>query len=287
MRLGNLSPLDEASARALLTEDELARADRYLKTEDRRNALQVRSALRILLSLSAREVGHSIAPEAWRFDYGPKGKPSLCAAQRFLCGLEFNLSHSGDWLLIGLVRLDEPGMAHELAFGVDIERARPKTDIDSIMRHYFSPMETRQLLALTIEEARRGRFFDLWALKESYIKATGLGLAQSLLAFGFDMNNLKENSLALDILAPRAAAGAGCLTVVASAAASRQLPWFDNIGLRIFGERNEPGAWQSFLGRLDEEYRFALSLGGSEMTGMTVNIRAFELEYGYLLDALS
>ncbi|UXM83599.1 4'-phosphopantetheinyl transferase superfamily protein [Shewanella seohaensis] len=136
-------------------------------------------------------------PQDWCFEYGAKGKPSLNHEQFLSTGIEFNLSHSGDWLLIALAQDDDKGenantAQPRLGLGVDIERARASTHIYPILNHYFSAIETEGLLALEGEDAQRQRFFDLWALKESYIKATGLGLAQSLKSFGFD---LAPNSL--------------------------------------------------------------------------------------------
>ena len=51
---------------------------------------------------------------------------------------------------------------------------------------YFSPTEVAALGALP-EAARPDRFFDYWTLKESYIKARGLGLQLPLDQFSFHL----------------------------------------------------------------------------------------------------
>jgi phosphopantetheine--protein transferase-like protein len=127
----------------------------------------------------------TFSPEQWQFDYGKQGKPELTAAQYAQTGLNFNLSHSGDWLLIAV--LQAPTHSKRYALGVDIEHRRDSTNIHTILKRYFAEPEITDLLALDASK-QRDRFFDLWALKESYIKACGKGLAMVLASFSFDIN---------------------------------------------------------------------------------------------------
>jgi 4'-phosphopantetheinyl transferase len=173
-----------------LSEDEQAKVARY-QPKSRNNALIVRAGLRHVLSLhSALSHGPSalhsrLSPEQWQFDYGKQGKPELTAAQYAQTGINFNLSHSGDWLLIAV--LQAPAHSKRYALGVDIERRRDSTNIHTILKRYFAEPEITDLLALDASK-QRDRFFDLWALKESYIKACGKGLAMVLASFSFDVN---------------------------------------------------------------------------------------------------
>lgn len=182
-----------SSQRALLlkclNDDEQAKVGRY-QPKSRNNALIVRAGLRHVLSLHGT-LSHTLAlhsrlsPEQWQFDYGKQGKPELTAAQYAQTGINFNLSHSGDWLLIGV--LQAPAHGKRYALGVDIERRRDSTNIHTILKRYFAEPEITDLLALDASK-QRDRFFDLWALKESYIKACGKGLAMVLASFSFDIN---------------------------------------------------------------------------------------------------
>ncbi|MEL4292546.1 4'-phosphopantetheinyl transferase family protein [Shewanella xiamenensis] len=289
-----LTEMDTASTNAcmaLLSEDERAKVARYRAPKAQMNGLLVRAALRCVLSQGLQSRGgaspyssqRQIAPQDWYFEYGAKGKPSLNHEQ-FLCtGMEFNLSHSGDWLLIALAQDDDTDAAvitakPRLGLGVDIERSRASTNIYPILNHYFSSIEAEGLLALEGEDAQRQRFFDLWALKESYIKATGLGLSQSLKSFAFD---LAPNSLlavddgALQAAEPRHWVELNQWQNVASPSQAKhrsylQLPsriqLYSNIKLLIEPETAQDATsshaqhWRSYFGRLDEEYRFGLSL---------------------------
>ncbi|MFB2660353.1 4'-phosphopantetheinyl transferase family protein [Shewanella mangrovisoli] len=289
-----LTEMDVASTNAcmaLLSEDERTKVARYRAPKAQMNGLLVRAALRCILSQGLPSRGgvspyspqRQIAPQDWCFEYGAKGKPSLSHKQFLSTGIEFNLSHSGDWLLIALAQDDDTDATANtaqprLGLGVDIERSRASTHIYPILNHYFSPIEAEGLLALEGEDAQRQRFFDLWALKESYIKATGLGLAQSLKSFAFD---LAPNSLlAVDDGALQAVETLNWVelkqrdnfvsTSQAMLSSYLQLPshipLYSNIKLLIEPETtlnatsSHAQHLQSYFGRLDEEYRFGLSL---------------------------
>jgi 4'-phosphopantetheinyl transferase len=67
--------------------------------------------------------------------------------------------------------------------GVDVEATHRRLAAD-LAERCFSPAEIRTLLALPVE-MQSSRFFEYWTLKESYIKARGLGLALALDRFSF------------------------------------------------------------------------------------------------------
>lgn len=227
----------------------------------------MRAALRTVLSRYA-----DLSPHEWCFEYGAKGKPSLTATLRQQTGLEFNLSHSGDWLLIGVAQFH--GVVSGL-FGVDIERSRPKTDIYPILNHYFSPQETAALLALADEASQRQRFFDLWALKESYIKATGLGLAQSLKSFAFELKPFEQLAAeSLELSCQDAGLRQAC-------GVAQRLNVYPHIPLQIplqiqihTLDLADSLHWQTHFGRLTEEYRFAVSLAHAGNAALPITLTA-------------
>ena len=83
------------------------------------------------------------------------------------------------------------GVTSGRTLGVDTESVVARdADIDGLDR-YFAPEESAALLALPPRERRR-RFFELWTLKESYIKARGMGLAIALDAFRFELGGERQ-----------------------------------------------------------------------------------------------
>ena len=104
------------------------------------------------------------APAEIAFGIGAGGRPYLA---RPVCDVDFNVSHSGERLLLAI------GCGR---FGVDVESlARPR-DFLALARHQFGPDEILGLEAAP--EAERGKvFLELWTAKEALLKALGRGLA--------------------------------------------------------------------------------------------------------------
>lgn len=55
-----------------------------------------------------------------------------------------------------------------------------------IAKGFFSALDVRQLLELPSE--KNDRFFDLWTLKEAYIKARGMGLVIPFNSFSYSFS---------------------------------------------------------------------------------------------------
>jgi 4'-phosphopantetheinyl transferase len=106
-----------------------------------------------------------------RFSYNPQGKPSLTGVTD---PLRFNVSHSHGIALYGVTRGRE--------IGIDVEQVRGEVAVDQLADRFFSTQEVAALRALPAAE-RREAFFRIWARKEAYLKATGLGLSLALDCF--------------------------------------------------------------------------------------------------------
>jgi len=78
------------------------------------------------------------------------------------------------------------GVTCDRALGVDTEDVHTRRADLGIADHYFAADEVAQLRA-TSPELQQTRFFEYWTLKESYIKARGMGLSLPLAQFGFDL----------------------------------------------------------------------------------------------------
>jgi 4'-phosphopantetheinyl transferase len=159
------APEDVGAQAAILSPDELERAGRFRFERDRRRFIAGRSVLRRLLGRYLRE-----RPERLTFSYGPHGKPSLNRAHDAR-PLFFNASHSDDLAVYAIAPVD--------LLGVDVERIRAMTDLESIAARFFSPREQAALAGLQ-GDARTEAFFHCWTRKEAILKAVGAGLSVPL-----------------------------------------------------------------------------------------------------------
>lgn len=101
--------------------------------------------------------------------YTAYGKPYLEGYEH----IYFNLSHSGNWVLVGI---------GDVPLGVDVEQVNDNNIL--IVSKSFTEEEKMMILEKDGEEKKR-IFYQLWTLKESYVKAIGKGLSIPFDSFGF------------------------------------------------------------------------------------------------------
>lgn len=141
--------------RGLLSPDEIERAARYRRPSDQLRFSCARGLLRVVLSRYTNQL-----PNRIEFVAGHNRKPGLKES----VGWQFNVSHSGDWILIavGNVRV-----------GVDLEWANPDFSFQDLLTVSFSAAEQHYIDACS--EARLC-FYQLWTRKEALVKATAKGM---------------------------------------------------------------------------------------------------------------
>ena len=113
------------------------------------------------LGRSARDVPIAIQ-ELGKLSLAPGGNPQL---------VQFNLSHSGKWIVLALAR--------ERQVGIDIERIRPLEDLDRMAAICCSSRELALLRTLPASE-KLPAFFGCWVRKEAYVKGLGQGMRMPL-----------------------------------------------------------------------------------------------------------
>lgn len=168
---------------ALISHEEREKQQRFHFDKDRRDCLITRALLRTTLSRYA-----SVPPAGWRFGQNQHGRPHLLPGQ---CDqdLRFNLSHTRDLIACAVT------VGREI--GVDVEfMPRPRAIVEVAAR-YFSAPEVQSLRALPAERQHE-RFLQYWTLKESYIKARGMGLALPLEQFSFLLDGTPQIGISFD-----------------------------------------------------------------------------------------
>ncbi|MEK3889661.1 4'-phosphopantetheinyl transferase family protein [Bacillus sp. FSL K6-3431] len=162
-----------------LPNNERQRILRFHKLEDQQRtlfaSLFIRKRLRILLPLPVHDL--SIKRDQ-------NGRPYL---ENFY-GWEgdFNLSHSGEWIISGVTTTGR--------IGVDVEEVRP---IDLSISKLCLTQEEIDHLQNTPPERQLSFFFSIWTLKEAFVKAIGQGLLFPMDSFGFDMDDWSQNKISI------------------------------------------------------------------------------------------
>lgn len=196
--------------RSWLSPEEQARLGRI---QHPRALSEFTAGRRLIREVLSRWIG--VHPRELLLEEGEKGALSL--APRYGSTLRFNLSHTPGLVALAVAQSD---------VGIDVEWTQRGGRTVEIAERYFAPRELEELRQLSLEQQRQ-RFFQLWTLKEAYIKARGLGLAIPLKSFAF--SGFEAEALRIEVL-PHA---------------SDRPDW----------------AWRFWLGWVGEAHRLAVALG--------------------------
>lgn len=146
---------------ACLDADRRAKADYFLFEKDKRLSVAAGALLQ-----------HALQRENIRepaFEVTATGKPYLAGEER----LYFNLSHSEGMVMCAI---------SDKEVGCDVEK---QAALDrSLAEYVMQDHELEWIYGSSREQEQQHRFFRLWTLKESYMKATGLGISLEPKSFG-------------------------------------------------------------------------------------------------------
>jgi 4'-phosphopantetheinyl transferase len=140
----------------LLPADEQAEYRRFQSQDRRRKFLWSRLLLRYLLAGYLKKDMRDL-----KFDFQEHGKPFLPDSE-----LRFNLSHTTD-LIACSFSLRE--------VGIDVERVEPKRPWALIAKRFFTSDEVDYLFSCS-DDLREGIFYQIFTMKEAYVKAAGRGV---------------------------------------------------------------------------------------------------------------
>jgi 4'-phosphopantetheinyl transferase len=159
---------------SVLSADERSRFEKFVFARDRRDYALAHALLRTAL---ARYVG--VGPEELQFRVAPRGKPFLVSDQK-AAPVSFNISHTN-----GLVACAITGGAE---VGIDVESVSPAPDY-GVVPDIFSGGEIVEMRRLVSPLDQARRFYQLWTLKEAFVKATGDGLYSNVREIVFDFDH--------------------------------------------------------------------------------------------------
>lgn len=148
----------------LLSPYELSQMSKLFTEELKKKFIISKASLRIILSNYLDVTAKNID-----FKYNRYGKPFLSNS---FPKLNFNISHSGSYLLVGISKYD---------IGLDIEKVVKRHNISDLATQTFSDEENA--IYQGNDDKNYSYFYELWVRKEAYIKGLGAGLSIPLKTF--------------------------------------------------------------------------------------------------------
>lgn len=166
--IGNINAYTIEYLRPLVSENRWNTAMKYKFTADRKRTLLAHALLCHAVSRIAPEISQPVEPVTDEYSkphlYLPEDAPG---GKDMRSEVYFSLSHSGDFSICAVG--DAP-------VGADIEKIRG--DMSELAKVCFTKEEQQQVLA-----ADHKTFFEIWTLKESCMKALGLGMTLPMESF--------------------------------------------------------------------------------------------------------
>lgn len=111
------------------------------------------------------------------------GKPWLKDYPEF----NFNISHSGEFVLCAV---------DHMPIGVDVEKIK-SLEYEGIASSFFTKEENEYIFNDDLQN-NLNKFYEIWTLKESYVKCCGQGLSIPLKSFSIKIDSNREISLISD-----------------------------------------------------------------------------------------
>ncbi|WP_417739795.1 4'-phosphopantetheinyl transferase family protein [Rosistilla oblonga] len=164
-----LVPENDLLAREVLSDEEFAKASRFVSQPLRLRYAAAHVAMRFILGSYLKRPAAEVVLAVEKM-----GRPIVdFAAMQLAPSLFFNLSHTEDIALLAV------GSQNPL--GVDIEAIREMKSRPGIDRQVYTETERQRLL-----DANDSLWFDHWTAKEAVLKATGYGFYLSPLQIEID-----------------------------------------------------------------------------------------------------
>ncbi|MBU3184566.1 4'-phosphopantetheinyl transferase family protein [Clostridium estertheticum] len=152
----------------LISEEKRCKIKKFVNKEDK-----IRSLIGEILIRSIVVNELNIANEYITFHKNKYGKPCFKGYPT----IKFNISHSGNFVICAID--DKP-------IGIDIEEIK-HIEYESIAKNFFTKSELDYIIKQN-PDSKLSKFYEIWTLKESYIKCCGQGLTRSLKSFSIDID---------------------------------------------------------------------------------------------------
>ncbi|WGL61216.1 4'-phosphopantetheinyl transferase superfamily protein [Pigmentibacter sp. JX0631] len=145
-----------------INDDEIIKAEKFLFLNDTIRYLMTRIFIKKILSSEL-----NLSYKLIEF-YSGKYKKPFVNIDKFNKKIFFNISHSKEYLAIGISFINE--------IGIDIEYKDTLVDFESLKSQIFSDYEEQYFNKLLLFQDKVNYFYQVWSLKEAILKGIGVGL---------------------------------------------------------------------------------------------------------------
>lgn len=173
--------LHRSSLLPLLSAAEHVRHQRYLQQDDRDRYLGGRALVKLAV---AKMCG--VSPGKISISTTATGKPFVLIPGKNIPVPAISISHAGDLVVVAL--------QYTAVLGVDVELFNHDVNLDDLMSVVCSEEEIAEI-NLSPHKDRAKKFYEIWVLKEAYLKATGEGLSADARRLVFSVDAASRVSL--------------------------------------------------------------------------------------------
>jgi 4'-phosphopantetheinyl transferase len=172
VKISNISEEKIEKLCLLIDENKRYRIEKFINKEDKIRTLIGELLLRTIIFEKL-----SIENKYITFEKNQYGKPYLKGHPKF----QFNIAHSGDFVVCAI---------DSKPIGIDVEEVKD-IQYKEIAESFFSASEFDYIIKEDVN-VQLSKFYEIWTLKESYIKCCGQGLSIPLKSFSFDIDKCQN-----------------------------------------------------------------------------------------------
>lgn len=154
-----------------ITQEKSQRLSKFKITDDKKRGVIGELLVRYLICDNLKIKNNEI-----KFTYNKYGKPFL----KDYIGLEYNISHSNQLVVCAI---------GDYAVGTDIEYIK---NVELGAANYLFEKHEYEVFNNLPEHKKLDYFYSMWTLKESFIKAKGLGLSIPMNSFSINRDSEKD-----------------------------------------------------------------------------------------------
>lgn len=178
VRISNMSEEKINELCLLIDEKKRHRINKFINKKDKIRTLISEILIRTIVIEKL-----NVSNKYITFEKNQYGKPYLEGYPKF----HFNISHSGEFVVCAID--DKP-------IGIDIEEVK-YIEYEDIAKNFFSVSEFDYIVKEDLN-VKLSKFYEIWTLKESYIKCCGQGLSIPLKSFSININQYENIQVIID-----------------------------------------------------------------------------------------